>query len=107
MEYENKESLAEEKEESKEELVDGMRPAFKEAMDSYEAFYEDYVALMKKYNENPSDMELMKKSFELMGKSVEVNEKFEAWDEDEMNDAELKYYLKVQARVLEKLANVQ
>lgn len=107
MEYENKESLAEEKEESKEELVDGMRPAFKEAMDSYEAFYEDYVALMKKYNENPSDMELMKKSFELMEKSVEVNEKFEAWDEDEMNDAELKYYLKVQARVLEKLANVQ
>lgn len=91
----------------KEELVDGMRPAFKEAMDSYESFYEDYVALMKEYNENPGDMELMAKSVELMEKSIEVNEKFEAWDEDEMNDAELKYYLKVQARVLEKLADVQ
>ncbi len=31
------------------ELVDGMRPEFKAAMDSYEEFYDDYCELMKKY----------------------------------------------------------
>lgn len=34
-----------------EELVDGMRPEFKEAMASYEAFYDEYCNIMKKYAE--------------------------------------------------------
>lgn len=37
------------------ELVDGMRPEFKEEMDNYEAFYDEYCDIMKKYVENPSD----------------------------------------------------
>ncbi len=32
-------------------LVNGMRPKFKEAMDSYEAFYDEYCTFMKKYND--------------------------------------------------------
>lgn len=54
--------------EGAEELVDGMRPEFKEAMDSYEAF--------------------------------------EEWDEAEMNEAELKYYLDVNNRVMQNIVDV-
>ncbi len=41
---------SEEKEsaENNSDLVDGMRPEFKEAMDSYAAFYEEYCAVLKK-----------------------------------------------------------
>lgn len=53
-----------EKEESdtEEELVDGLRPEFKEAMDSYEAFYDEYCAFMKKYMKNPTDLKLLEVS---------------------------------------------
>ena len=36
---------------------DGIRPEFKEAMDSYEAFFDEYIAFMKEYaNAGPEDM---------------------------------------------------
>ncbi len=84
-------------------LVDGMRPEFKEAMDSYEVFYEEYCNVLKKYNSNPEDMTILLEYTELMQKSVEIGEKFEAWDEGEMNDVELKYYLEVNGRVTQML----
>ncbi len=85
------------------ELVDGMRPEFKEAMDSYEAFYDEYCAFLKKYMDDPSDLGLLAEYAEMMTKASEMDDKFEEWDEDEMNDAELKYYLEVQSRVMEQL----
>ncbi len=84
-------------------LVDGMRPEFKEAMDSYEVFYEEDCNVLKKYNSNPEDMTILLEYTELMQKSVEIGEKFEAWDEGEMNDVELKYYLEVNGRVTQML----
>lgn len=89
-----------------EELVDGMRPEFKDAMDSYEAFYDEYCDVMKKYAANPTDMEILTSYTEMLTKAVEMSEKFEVWDDNEMNDAELKYYLKVNNRVTKKLLNV-
>lgn len=94
------------KEKQDENLVDGMRPEFKEAMDSYEAFYKDYCDVLKKYSENPTDLSLLKEYGEVMEKSIEMSEKFEAWDEGEMNDAELKYYLEVNGRVTQMLLEV-
>lgn len=84
------------------ELIDGMRPEFKEAMDSYEAFYEEYCELMEQYGDNPSDLSLLKKYTEFMTKAQEVEEKFNAWEGD-MNDAELKYYTEVSMRISQKL----
>lgn len=88
------------------ELVDGMRPEFKAAMDSYEAFYDEYCSLIKKYNENPSDLQLLNEYFNMLEKSIEMNEKFDAWTNDEMNDAELAYYLKVHDRIMQNLLAV-
>lgn len=84
--------------------VSDIDPEFKEAMDSYEAFYDEYCDFMKKYKENPTDLKLLAKYSEMVTKLAEMNEKFEAWDKDEMNEAELKYYLEVNARVTQKLA---
>ena len=88
------------------ELVDGMRPEFKEAMDSYEAFYDEYCNVMKKYNKNPTDIELLTSYTDMLTKSAEMSKKFEAWKDNEMNDAELKYYLDVNNRVAKKLLDV-
>lgn len=88
------------------ELVDGMRPDFKEAMDSYEAFYDKYCEIVKKYTENPSDMELLADYTDMVTKAAEVTEKFEAWENGDLNRAELEYYLDVQNRVAKKLLEV-
>lgn len=88
------------------ELIDGMRPEFKEAMDSYEAFYDEYCDIMKKYTDNPSDMGLLTSYTDMLTKAAEMSQKFDAWEDNEMNDAELKYYLDVNNRVTKKLLDV-
>lgn len=89
-----------------EELVDGMRPEFKDAMDSYEAFYDEYCDILKKYTENPSDMKLLADYTDMLAKAAEMAEKFDAWENDDLNSAELKYYLDVNNRVTQKLLDV-
>lgn len=42
----------------------------------------------------------------MMEKAEEMDEALEAWDEDEMNDAELDYYLEVTNRILMKTAGI-
>lgn len=93
-------------EEAPAETVDGMRPEFKAAMDSYEAFYNEYCEFMKKYMENPTDLTLLGEYADMMSKSTEMNQTFEAWNEADMNDAELAYYLEVNNRVAQKLLEV-
>ena len=87
-------------------LVDGMRPEFKEAMDAYEAFYNEYCDFMVEYKKNPTNLALLTKYGELMTKAVEVDDAFAAWDENDLNNEELKYYLDVNNRVMQKLIDV-
>ena len=92
--------------EKAEDLVDGMRPEFKAAMDSYETFMTDYVDFMLKFNEDPSDLSILSDYADYMSKYAEFVEDFEAWDDEEMNTAETAYYIDVQARVSKKLLEV-
>ena len=85
---------------------DGIRPEFKEAMDSYEAFYTEYCEFMKEYSENPTDLTLLTKYSDMLIKVEEMNKAFEEWDEDELNNEELKYYLDVNNRVTQMLIDV-
>ena len=87
-------------------LVEGMRLEFKEAMDTYEAFYSEYCDFMKDYKKNPTDPALLAKYSELLTKAVDVEEAFEAWGEDELNNEELKYYIEVNSRVMQKMVEV-
>ncbi|WP_026507304.1 DUF6591 domain-containing protein [Butyrivibrio sp. MC2013] len=80
-----------------------IRPEFKQAMDDYEDFYDEYIDFMKKYNENPTDTKLLGEYFDMLTELEEMNESFSEWEDDDLNDAELEYYLDVNARVEKKM----
>lgn len=86
-----------------ENLVDGIRPEFKEALDSYEDFFDEYCDFMKKFNESPDDLSLLGEYTEYLTQYSETMEKMDELDDGEMNDAELKYYLEVTTRINQKL----
>lgn len=87
-------------------LVNGMKKDFKESMDSYEEFMDDYVAFMKKYQANPSDLGLLADYATFMSNYADMISKFDKWENEELNDTELAYYLEVQTRVTQKLLEV-
>ena len=84
----------------------GIRPEFKEAMDAYEAFYDEYCDILKKYYANPTDTSLLTEYTELMKKAVDVDSAFAKWENEDLNNEELKYYLDVNNRVMKKLLDV-
>lgn len=92
--------------ETSEEMINGMRKSFVEAMDSYEAFFDEYVEFMQKYMNNPTDLSLLLDYYDFIEKCAEYEDKLDSWEDKEMNDTERSYYLKVQARVSKKMATV-
>lgn len=84
----------------------GLRPEFKAAMDAYEAFYDEYCAVLKKYSDNPTDMSLLTEYTDIITKSVEVNSAFEEWNDGTLNSEELAYFLDVNNRVMQKLVAI-
>lgn len=84
----------------------GIRPEFKEAMDSYEAFYNEYFDFMEEYYRNPTNLSLLGKYASMLAKAEEVDRAFEAWDEGEMSNEELKYYLDVINRVQKRMIDL-
>ena len=81
----------------------GLRPDFKAAMDSYEAFMGEYCDFMAAYSANPSDLTLIGKYATYLEKYTKLAEDFDKWNSEDMNAAELAYYTEVQARVSKKL----
>lgn len=88
------------------ETLNGLRPEFKEAMDSYEAFYDEYCDFMVKYKANPTDSKLLAEYSEMLIKLSEMEEAFEAWEDEDLSNEELVYYLEVSNRVTQKLLKV-
>ena len=84
----------------------GVTPSFKETMDSYEAFFDEYVSFMNRYMANPTDMSLMMDYLSFMTKYTDYMDAIDSMDEDEMSDADLAYYLEVTARIESKLLQV-
>ncbi len=106
-ETKKKESTSAESSSKDSDLVDGMHPEFKEAMDSYEEFMDEYCEFMEKYKDSDgTDIGMLADYTEYLSKYTEFVDSFDDWDEDEMNDAELAYYLDVQNRVNKKLLEV-
>ncbi|MCD7764364.1 MAG: hypothetical protein LUI14_14510 [Lachnospiraceae bacterium] len=92
--------------ESSEELVDGMRPEFKEAMDEYEEFFDEYVEFMQTYSESDNIVTLATQYAKFMTQYSETMEAFEAWEDEDLNDVEAAYYVEVSARITQKLLTV-
>lgn len=80
-----------------------IRPEFKEALDSYEAFFDEYCSFMKKYKENPTDLGLLTEYTDFLTKYTEAMKKMGALNDGSLNNEELKYYLQVTNRINEKL----
>ena len=75
-------------------------------MDSYEAFFDEYIAFLKKYEENPSDLTLLSEYADYMSKYSDYMSKLNAVDTDSLSAADLAYYTEVNTRILKKLADV-
>lgn len=97
-----------ESENGNEEMVEGVRTEFKEVLDSYEAFMDEYCEFMKKYaNADSDDVVSMTKDYlRLMDEEVEWIEKIDNMENENMNAAEAEYYTEVTIRVSQKLLNV-
>ena len=83
-----------------------LSPDFKKTMDDYEAWFDHYCEVMKKYQENPSDLELISEMTDLLNEETTMLEQMENMDQSEMNSAELAYYIEVTARIEKKLLEV-
>lgn len=85
--------------------ADDAEPAdFYELMDSYEAFFNEYVEYMKNLDEdNLSDLSALADYTSMMARYAETMEKLDDIDEDELTEEELAYYIDVMARIEKKL----
>ena len=83
--------------------LSGVRSDFKKAMDSYEKFFDEYVAIMKKYKENPTDESIIADYTRYMEKYNQMVEDINEWKGKNMNAAETEYYIEVIRRTSEKL----
>lgn len=83
-----------------------LSPEFKKTMDDYEAWFDHYCEVMKKYEENPSDLELLSEMTDLLSEETVMLDEMEKMDQSEMNAAELAYYLEVTARIEKNLLEI-
>ena len=81
-------------------------PEFKAAMDSYEEFIDEYEAIMKNYKANPTDLSILSDYAKYMGQYADMMQKFEKWENEDLNTAEAAYYVDVQARITKKLLEI-
>ncbi len=96
------------KDKNAKETSEGVSPDFKKAMDSYEAFFDEYVKFMKKYmNADSDDMLSMASDYaDYMKKYTETMEAMNEINEDELSTADALYYAEVNARISAKLLEV-
>ena len=78
---------------------------FKETMDSYEAFFDEYIEFMQKYKEDPSDLMLLSEYTDFLSKYTEYMGKLSAIDKEELSTADALYYAEVSARISKKLTD--
>jgi hypothetical protein len=83
----------------------GMSSDFKDMLDAYEEYMDEYIEFMQLYNKNPTDAELMSQYMEMMVKYNEYATTISKLDESEMTDEEAAYYIEVTGRVTQKLIN--
>lgn len=103
----NKAAEPAKKEEKSEKSANEISPEFKASMDSYEKFFDEYVAFMKKYNNSSSvDSKLLADYSNYLQKYSDMMSKFEALGKGNLSSAELEYYTEVNLRISEKLLEV-
>ena len=81
----------------------GIRPEFRKTMEDYEAFYDEYIAFMEKYNNSSDPAGMMMDYLSLMNRLSEWEKSIDRINEDELSTEELLLYNEVTLRVASKL----
>lgn len=82
-------------------------PEFKETMDSYEAFCDDYVKFMQDYSSGEMNvMDMLDDYTKMLSDMVEWTTKIEEMDTENLSPADSAYYTLVTLRVSKKLLDV-
>ncbi|MGN0462205.1 MAG: DUF6591 domain-containing protein [Ruminococcus sp.] len=86
----------------------GVNADFKKTLDSYEAFIDEYVAFMKKYNNSADVTSMMTDYANYVSKHAEVINELDKLEKekDSLSAADCAYFVKVNARITKKLAEV-
>ncbi len=82
--------------------IPGVSAEFKNIMDEYEAFFDDYVEFMQMYKES-NDVALMGKYAEMMNQAVVSMQALENMDTETMTKEEQAYYIEVMSRISQKM----
>lgn len=86
--------------------ISGIRPEFKEAMDSYEAFFDEYIAFMERYANSDNPLNLLADYANYMTKYTETMTALGQINDGSLSTEELAYYVEVQSRITQKLLTV-
>ena len=87
--------------------AEGVTPEFKEAMDSYEEFFDEYIDFMVRYSESDNPLEMMDEYYDYLSKYSETMQELNDMEDKEVTDADRLYYIEVQTRILDKLSKVE
>lgn len=91
---------------SSEENISGIRPEFKETLDSYEEFFDSYCEFMEKYLSSPADLSLLNDYSDFTEQYEETSEKLDELGKEDMSEEELNYYMEVMMRITTKLLSI-
>ena len=93
-------------EEPQEEVIDqnGIRPEFKKSMESYEAFFDEYIEFLNAFKQDSTSLSMITKYAEFMAKYEKAMSEMDKIDESELTEAEDKLFLETQLRINNKLA---
>ena len=83
--------------------ADGVRPEFRAAMESYEAFFDEYVSFMQSVDENNTSTEVLMQYYEYLAKYEDAMTKLDAIDESELSYEEDLLYLETMNHINQKL----
>ena len=81
-------------------------PAQSNTGGDYEAYIDEYVAFMQKYQDGGQPVSMLSDYMEMLQKQQEMTDAFNSYDQSQLSNEELQYYLEVQNRVNQKLLSV-
>ena len=83
----------------------GTSADFKKTMDDYEKTIDSYIAFMKKYSESSNTASMAADYAKYMSNYANVMSEIDAIDENTLADADRKYYIEVNTRIVKKLTD--
>lgn len=80
-------------------------PSFKETMDAYEAFFDEYITFMQTYTESDNTLSMLTDLANMMTRYTETIESLNSIDTNSLSTADELYYIEVMTRINAKLAS--